>query len=103
MYIQCQHSYPHLSHNIVHFTVNTFHSKIQVVVVMCYYTITRVGILIETNLRNYMTKNEKTSKGLGTLASKVLSGKKNPNKKESKSMAGSLLTQVADKKKKKRA
>lgn len=46
-----------------------------------------------------MAKNEKTSKKVGTLASKVLSGKKNPTKQESKKLAGSALTQMPNKKK----
>ena len=45
-----------------------------------------------------MAKNEKSSKRLGKLASKVL---KNPNSsKTAKSLAGSVLTQRPDKKKK---
>lgn len=45
-----------------------------------------------------MAKNEKTSKRLATLASKVLKGVKTPTAKEVKSLAGALLTQVSDKK-----
>lgn len=47
-------------------------------------------------------KNEKTSKKLASLASKVLSGDKNPTKKEILSLAGGLLTQAPDKSKKKK-
>jgi len=47
-----------------------------------------------------MAKNEKTSKKIGTLASKVLMGKKKPTLKESKRLAGSVLTQRPSKKRK---
>jgi hypothetical protein len=47
---------------------------------------------------NEMPKNEKSSKRLGTLASKVLRSKK--SSKDSKSLAGSVLTQRPDRKKK---
>lgn len=45
-----------------------------------------------------MSKNEKTSKAVGTLASKVLSGEKRPTLAESKKLAASVLTQRPDKK-----
>lgn len=47
-----------------------------------------------------MSRNEKTSKRVATIASKVLS---NPNSsKVSKTLAGAVLTQAADKPKPKR-
>lgn len=46
-----------------------------------------------------MAKNEKTSKRVGTKASKLLKKKNAP--KDVKSVAGSALTQRPDKKKKK--
>jgi hypothetical protein len=46
-----------------------------------------------------MAKNEKTSKRVATLASKVLSGEKKPTAKEAKTLAASVLTQSPDKKK----
>lgn len=45
-----------------------------------------------------MAKNEKTSKKVGTIASKLLKDPKTPQKV--KSVAGSALTQRPDKKKK---
>lgn len=48
-----------------------------------------------------MRKNEKTSSKVARLASEVLKGKK-PTAKEAKTLAGSVLTQTADKKKKKK-
>ncbi len=47
-----------------------------------------------------MTENEKTSRRMGTLASKALKGKKKLSKKEIQSLGGGLLTQRPDKKKK---
>lgn len=47
-----------------------------------------------------MVKNETTSKRLAKLASKVLRQKKST--KTAKSLAGSVLTQAPDKKRKKR-
>lgn len=47
-----------------------------------------------------MAKNEKTSKKVGSTASKLLRDKKTP--KDVKSVAGSALTQRPDKKKKKK-
>jgi hypothetical protein len=48
-----------------------------------------------------MSKNEKTSKTVGTIASKVLrTGKATP--KTAKTLAASVLTQMPDKKKKKK-
>lgn len=47
-----------------------------------------------------MAKNEKTSKRMGTLASKALKGKKKLTKKQIQSLGGGLLTQRPDKKKK---
>jgi len=46
-----------------------------------------------------MAKNEKTSKRVGSKAAKLLRSKKSP--KNVKSVAGSDLTQMPDKKKKK--
>jgi hypothetical protein len=46
-----------------------------------------------------MGKNEKTSKQVATLASKVLSGDKKPTVKDAKTLAASVLTQAPDKKK----
>jgi hypothetical protein len=46
-----------------------------------------------------MAKNEKTSKGVGKLASAVLRGDKKPTLAESKRLAGSALTQRPNKKK----
>ncbi len=46
-----------------------------------------------------MGKNEKTSKDVASLASKVLSGEKVPTVKEAKTLAASVLTQAPDKKK----
>lgn len=46
-----------------------------------------------------MAKNEKTSKRIGSIASKVLRSKK--SSKDSKRLAGSALTQRPDRKKKK--
>jgi len=43
-----------------------------------------------------MAKNEKSSKNLGSIASKVLKGEK-VTKKDLKSLAGSVLTQRPDK------
>ncbi len=48
-----------------------------------------------------MAKNEKTSKGVASLASKVLSGAKKPTTAEAKKLAASVLTQAPDKKKSK--
>jgi len=47
-----------------------------------------------------MAKNEKTSKRVGKIASKLLRGKRTP--KKTKSVAGSALTQRPDKKSGKR-
>lgn len=44
-----------------------------------------------------MGNNEKSSKKLSSLASKVLSGEKRPTIKESKSLAASVLTQSPNK------
>lgn len=46
-----------------------------------------------------MPKNEKTSKSVASLASKVLSGGKKPTQTEIKRLAASVLTQAPDKKK----
>lgn len=46
-----------------------------------------------------MAKNEKSSKNVASLASKVLSGKK-PTAAQAKTLAASVLTQAPDKKKK---
>jgi hypothetical protein len=46
-----------------------------------------------------MAKNEKSSKPVATLASKVLSGEKRPTLKDAKTLAASVLTQAPDKKK----
>jgi len=43
-----------------------------------------------------MARNEKTSKSVATLASKVLSGQKRPTLAESKRLAASVLTQTPD-------
>ena len=45
-----------------------------------------------------MGKNEKTSKKMAKLASKVLSGKIKPTKAQIKSLAAGVLTQAPDKK-----
>ena len=47
-----------------------------------------------------MSKNERTSKSVGTIASKGLRGE-SLTKKEVKTLAGSILTQRPDKKNKK--
>ncbi|WP_287295261.1 hypothetical protein [Mesorhizobium sp.] len=47
-----------------------------------------------------MAKNEKSSPKLAKLAGKVLSGAKKPTPAESRRLAGSVLTQAANKKKK---
>lgn len=44
-----------------------------------------------------MANNEKTSKKVATLASKVLSGDKKPTIKEAKTLAASVLTQAPNK------
>jgi hypothetical protein len=44
-----------------------------------------------------MAKNEKTSRKVATLASKVLSGEKKPTTAETKTLAASVLTQTSDK------
>jgi len=49
-----------------------------------------------------MAKNERTSKKVATLASKVLSGAKKPTQKEIKSLAAAALTQAPDKSKSKK-
>lgn len=46
-----------------------------------------------------MARNEKTSKPIATLASKVLSGEKKPTVADAKKLAASVLTQSPDKKK----
>lgn len=46
-----------------------------------------------------MAKNEKSSKGLGTLASRILSGDKAPTVQDAKRLAGGVLTQRPDRKK----
>lgn len=46
-----------------------------------------------------MGKNEKTSKPIASLASKVLSGEKKPTVSDAKKLAASVLTQTPDKKK----
>lgn len=46
-----------------------------------------------------MAKNEKSSKGVASLASKILSGKKAPTPADAKRLAASVLTQAPDKKK----
>jgi hypothetical protein len=46
-----------------------------------------------------MAKNEKTSKTVASLASKVLSGEKKATQSDAKKLAASVLTQTADKKK----
>ena len=46
-----------------------------------------------------MRKNEKTSKAVATLASKVLSGDKKPTVADAKRLAASVLPQAPDKKK----
>jgi len=43
-----------------------------------------------------MLKNEKTSRGVGTLASKILRGDKRPTIKDAKRLAASVLTQRPD-------
>jgi hypothetical protein len=48
-----------------------------------------------------MAKDEKSSPRLRKLASKVLSGRKKPTKKEILSLAGAVLTESPDKPKKK--
>lgn len=47
--------------------------------------------------------NEKTHKNIASLASKILSGKKKPTSRDAIKMAGSLLTQAPDHKRKKRS
>lgn len=49
-----------------------------------------------------MANNEKTSKALASLAAKILSGEKKATQADAKKLAGSVLTQTADKPKKKR-
>ena len=49
-----------------------------------------------------MGKNEKTSKRIASLASKVLLGRKNPTKKEIKTLAASVLTQAPDRRKRRK-
>jgi hypothetical protein len=46
-----------------------------------------------------MTKNEKTSAKVAALAAKVLAGHR-PTQREAKQLAGSVLTQAPDKKRK---
>lgn len=46
-----------------------------------------------------MGRNEKTSKPIATLASKVLSGDRKPTLADAKKLAASVLTQAPDKKK----
>ena len=46
-----------------------------------------------------MGRNEKSSKPIATLASKVLSGDKKPTIADAKKLAASVLTQAPDKKK----
>lgn len=46
-----------------------------------------------------MASNEKTSKPVATLASKILSGDKKPTVTDAKRLAASVLTQSPDKKK----
>ena len=45
-----------------------------------------------------MSKNEKSSQKVGTIASKALQNPKSVSPKEIKSLAGSVLTQRPDKK-----
>jgi hypothetical protein len=45
------------------------------------------------------SKNEKSGKSVGTLASKILSGEKKATQKDAKRLAGSVLTQRPNKKK----
>lgn len=47
-----------------------------------------------------MPKNERTSKKVASLASRVLSGKKKPTVSDAKKLAASVLTQAPDRKKK---
>ncbi len=47
-----------------------------------------------------MPKNEKTSKQVASLASKVLAGNKKPTLAQAKTLAASVLTQTPDKKRK---
>ncbi len=44
-----------------------------------------------------MSRNEKSTKGVASLAAKVLSGQKKPTLAESKRLAASVLTQAPDK------
>lgn len=46
-----------------------------------------------------MSKNEKTSSAVASLASRVLSGAKKPTTADAKKLAASVLTQAPDKKK----
>jgi hypothetical protein len=46
-----------------------------------------------------MAKNEKSSKAVSSLASKILSGRKTPTPADAKKLAASVLTQSPDKKK----
>jgi hypothetical protein len=46
-----------------------------------------------------MANNEKTSSSLASLASKILQGSKKPTLGDAKKLAGSVLTQAPDKKK----
>lgn len=48
-----------------------------------------------------MAKNEKSSKPLAKLASKILSGDKKATQADAKKLAASVLTQAPDKKSKK--
>lgn len=57
-----------------------------------------IYLLCESNLI-YMSKNEKTSKKVATIASELLRDPKTP--KKVKTVAASALTQAKDKKKKK--
>ena len=47
-----------------------------------------------------MAKNEKTSPKLASLAAKILQGSKKPTAADARRLAGGLLTQAADRKKK---
>lgn len=58
--------------------------------------VAKFGAVVKS--RGTMAKNEKTSKQVATLASKVLSGDKKPTLKDAKTLAASVLTQTPDKK-----
>lgn len=46
-----------------------------------------------------MANNEKTHKQIASLAAKILSGEKKATQKDAKKLAGSVLTQAPDRKK----